>query len=189
MVFKSVRVGSFIVRYEPYKDGKDETYMVVDKDKTPLEYVSGTRTNGYYIHPTTKEIVSKTYILVNNEAKDKIEPTKETDRFKFVEEKEAFNLVNPKQYKVECEKLKAELKANGKALKFAFSFGGKTKPYFAVVRLDTLFNELEMWLSREAKSEQMLEYINAQADNQRLREMTAIISGIDKVKVEDLVEL
>lgn len=188
MVFKSVRVGSFVIRYEPFDDG-DEQYPMVDKDKTQLEYVKGTRTNGYYIHPITKEIVSKTYMLVNGEAKEKFEATKEVDKFKFVGNKEPSDLVNPKMYVVECDILKAEMKANNTALKFAFTFGGKSKPYYAIVCLNTIVDKLEMWLSKKKKSEQYIMRAEQEKDEAKLRDMTMLISGIDKAKIEDLIEL
>ena len=188
MVFFSVRVGTYMLRYQPFSD-EDISYPIVDKDKTLLEYVKGTRTNGYYVNPTTKEKVEKTFMLVNNEAKEKFEKTKETDKFKVVEQNEREDLVNPKMYIVECDKLKEELRTSGKALKFGISFGGKSKPYYAIVCLNHIFNTLEMWISKAKKSEQYLEYTTEQQDKQKLREMTLMIEGIDKAKVEDLIEL
>lgn len=188
MVFYSVRVGTFIIRYQPFSDD-DEQYPIVDKDKNILEYVKGSRTNGYYVNPTTKEKVNKTFMLVNGEAKEKFERTKETDKFKLVEQNERDDLVNPKMYLVECDRLKEELRATGKALKFGISFGGKSKPYYAIVCLNTIFNTLEMWISKGKKSEQYLEYTTALADKEKVKQMTIMIDGIDKAKVEDLIEL
>lgn len=188
MVFFSVRVGTFILRYQPFSDN-DEQYPIVDKDKQVLDYVKGTRTNGYYINPVTKEKVEQTFMLVNDTAKEKFERTKETDKFKVVEQSEREDLINPKMYIVECDKLKEELRANGKALKFGISFGGKSKPYYAIVCLNTIFNTLEMWISKAKKSEQYLEYTNELNDKEKLRQITLSITGIDKACVEDLIEL
>jgi hypothetical protein len=188
MVFFSVRVGTYLVKYCPFNDN-DEQYPIVDKDKNALDYVKGTRTNGYYVNPVSKERVEKTYMLVNNEPKEKFDRTKETDKFKIVEQSEIADLVNPKMYIVECDKLKEELRATGKALKFGISFGGKSKPYYAIVCLNMLFNTLEMWISKGKKSEQYLEYTDALKDKEKLREMTLMIEGIDKAKVEDLITL
>lgn len=188
MVFFSIRVGNYLIKYQPFSD-EDLSYPIVDKDKTPLEYVKGTRTNGFYIHPKTKEKVEKTFMLVNNEVKEKFERTKETDRFKIVEQNERDDLVNPKMYIVECDKLKEELKTSGKSLKFGISFGGKSKPYYAIICLNTIFNTLEMWISKAKKSEQYTEYVNELNDKIKLKELTLSIDGIDKAKVEDLIEL
>ena len=128
-------------------------------------------------------------MLVNDTAKEKFERTKETDKFKIVEQNERDDLVNPKMYIVECDKLKDELRASGKSLKFGISFGGKSKPYYAIVCLNTIFNVLEMWISKAKKSEQYLEYTTELADKVKLRELTLMIDGIDKAKVEDLIEL
>jgi len=188
MVFFSIRVATYLIKYQPFSDS-DEQYPIVDKEKNLLEYVKGTRTNGFYVNPTTKEKVDKTFMLVNNEVKEKFERTKETDKYKLVENAEQNDLVNPKMYIVECDKLKEELRATGKALKFGISFGGKSKPYYAIVCLNTIFNTLEMWISKAKKSEQYLEYTTALLDKKKVEEMTLMIEGIDKAKVEDLIEL
>lgn len=188
MVFFSVRVGTYLIKYQPFNDN-DEQYPIVDKDKNILDYVKGTRTNGYYVNPTTKEKVDKTFMLVNGEVKEKFDRTKETDKFKIVEANEKDDLVNPKMYIVECDKLKEELRATGKALKFGISFGGKSKPYYAIICLNSIFNVLEMWISKGKKSEQYTEYTTELNDKQKLRELTLMIDGIDKAKIEDLIEL
>jgi hypothetical protein len=188
MVFYSIRVSTFNIRYQPFSDD-DESYPIVDKDKVLLEYVKGTRTNGYYVNPTTKEKVEQTFMLVNGEPKEKFERTKETDRFKIVDKNEVADLVNPKMYIVECDRLKEELRANGKALKFGISFGGKSKPYYAIVCLNPIYNTLEMWISKAKKSEQYISYTQALEDKKKIEELTINISGIDKAKVEDLIEL
>jgi hypothetical protein len=188
MVFNSVRVGIYEIKYQPFSEN-DEQYTIIDKDKTILEYVKGTKTNGYYVNPVSKEKVEKTYILVNDEPKEKLERTKETDRFKIVNQNEIADLVNPKMYIVECDKLRDELRLNGQALKFGISMGGKSKPYYAIICLNPIFNTLEMWISKAKKSEQYLDYTNKLTDKQKLKEMTLSIDGIDKAKVEDLIEL
>jgi hypothetical protein len=188
MVFYSIRVGTYLIKYSPFNDN-DSQYPIVDKDKNVLEYVKGTRTNGYYVNPTTKAKVDKTFMLVNNEAKEKFERTKETDKYKEVIENEVSDLVNPKQYICECDKLLNELKETGKALKFGISFGGKSKPYYAIVFVNKLYNCLEMWISKGKKSEQYEHYTKNLNDKKKLQELTLMISGIDKAKVEDLIEL
>jgi hypothetical protein len=186
--FYSVRVGTFLIKYSPFSDN-DEQYLIVDKNKTPLDYIKGTRVNGYYVNPETKEKVTDLFILVNGEARQKLERTKETDKYKEVEESEANDLVNPKQYICECDKLLNELKASGKALKFGISFGGKSKPYYAIIFVNRLYNTLEMWISKAKKSEQYEHYTQKLEDKKKLEELTLNISGIDKAKVEDLIEL
>lgn len=188
MVFFSVRVSTYLIKYQPFSDD-DESYPIVDKDKTLLEYVKGTRTNGYYINPISKEKVEKTYMLVNNEPKEKFERTKETDRFRWIEKEEVNDLVNPKQYLIDCPSLLEEIKRNGKALKFGISFGGKSKPYIAVVFLNNLYNTLEMAISKGKKSEQYLAYTTELNDKNKLRELTLCIDGINRASVEELVEL
>lgn len=188
MVFFSVRVHTYNIKYSPFSDD-DESYPIVDQNKTILEYVKGTRTNGYYINPTTKEKVDKTFMLVNGDIKEKFERTKETDRYKFVDPNEVADLVNPKMYIVECDNLKQELMISKKALKFGISFGGKSKPYYAIICLNPIYNTLEMWISKGKKSDQYINYIQQLEDKKRLEELTFNISGIDKAKVEDLITL
>lgn len=188
MVFYSIQVGKYNIKYSPFSDN-DEKYPIVDKDKQVLDYVKGSRINGFYCNPKTKEKVNQTFMLVNGEVKEKFARTKETSRFKIVEETESEDLVNPKQYICECDILLSELKESGKALKFGISFGGKSKPYFAIVSVNKLYDRLEMWISKGKKSEQYEEYGKQLADKQALQDITLTISGIDKAKVEDLIEL
>ena len=188
MVFYSIKVGTYNLKYSPLSDGKDEKYPVCDKDKNVLEYVKGTRTTGYYVN-TKMEKVETTFMLVGDKALEKFERTKETDTFKIVESNEVENLVNPKQYIVECDTLKAELKESDKALKFGISFGGKSKPYYAIVRLNTIYNILEMSISKEVKQEQYLEYATNLNDKEKLKQITLSITGLDKARVEDLITL
>lgn len=186
MVFYSIRVGTFLIKYSPFSDD-DEKLPIVDKDKTELEYVKGTRTNGYYIHPQTKEKVEQTYILFNNEAVEKFERTKETDKYKEVDIKDKDDLVNPKQYIVECDNLLRELKASGKALKFRISFGGKSIPYYAIISVNENYNSLEMWISHGLKSVQYSQYLKDLSDKKKVEEMTLMIDGLTKkAKIEEL---
>lgn len=192
MVWFNVRVGNFALRFQPFGDGKENKYPVCDENKTILDYVKGTNIRGYYINPTTKEKVDKTFILVKGEVKEKLPKTKETDKYKFVDIKEINDFVNPKEYMIEAsDGLKEELSSKQQALKFGFSFGGKSEPYFAYVYVNPLFNRLEMRLVRQEarKSIQYQELFAEMEDKRRLEELTLNISGIDKAKVEDLVEL
>lgn len=188
MKFNTIRVGTFNIKYAPFSD-EDVAYPVCNKDKVLLEYVKGSRTEGYYINPETKVIEPNTFILVGNDVKEKFARTSETDKFKMVEGNEKDDLVNPKQYIAECDKLLEELKESGKALKFGISFGGKSKPYFAIISVNPIYNTLEMWISKAKKSDQYIEYSTELADKRKLKEITVSISGIDKAKVEDLITL
>ena len=188
IVFYSLQVGNYNLKYSPFSDN-DEQYPIVDKDGNKLDYIKGTRVNGYYVKPNTNEKVTQTFMLVNGTAKEKFERTKQTNHFKIVEESESEDLVNPKQYIVECDNLLTDLKASGKALKFGISFGGKSKPYFAIVGVNKLYNRLEMWISKGKKSEQYAQYGQLCEDKQALQDITLTISGIDKAKIEELIEL
>jgi len=154
-----------------------------------LDYIKGTRVNGYYINPTTKEKVTDTFMLVNDKPKEKFERTKETQHYKIVEQTESEDLINPKQYIIECDELLTDLKISGKALKFGISFGGKSKPYYAIISINKLYNRLEMWISKGKKSEQYESYIQLCEDKKAIQDITLSISGIDKAKIEDLIEL
>lgn len=188
MVFYSIQVGQYDLKYQPFSSN-DESYPIVDKDGQALDYIKGTRVNGYYVKPNTEEKVTQTFMLVNGKPKEKFTRTKETSHFKMVEENQSEDLVNPKQYIVECDSLLTELKASGKALKFGISFGGKSKPYFAIVSVNKLYNRLEMNISKGFKSEQYAEYGQICEDKKALQDITLTISGIDKVKIEELIEL
>ena len=188
MVFYSLKVGKYDLKYSPFSDN-DEQYPICDKDGEVLDYVKGTRTNGYYVKPNTEEKVTQTFMLINGKAKEKFTRTKETNHFKIVEENECEDLVNPKQYIVECDNLLTELKATKKCLKFGISFGGFSKPYFAIISVNKLYNRLEMNISKGFKSQQYADYSKQLEDKKAVEEITLTISGIDKVKIEELITL
>ena len=188
MVFYKIQVGKYNISYSPFNDN-DEQYPIVDKDGNKLDYIKGTRVNGYYVNPKTQEKVTQTFMLINGKAKEKFSRTKETNHFKMVDEKESLDLVNAKSYIVECNELLTELKATKKCLKFGISFGGFSKPYFAIISVNKLYNRLEMNISKGFKSQQYAEYGQQLEDKKAIEELTLTISGIDKVKIEELIEL
>jgi len=187
MVWFNIRVGTFILKYTPFKDKKND-FPYCDKDGNALTRVSGHLEKGYFINGTTQEKHEKAFLLINGKAFDKFNRTKETDKYKEVEQNEVLDLVNPKMYLVESEKLFNELSESRKSLKFGISFGGQ-QSYLAYVFVNPLYNCLMMYIGNAKVSEQMLEFKEIQADKQKLREMTLTITGIDKMKVEDLITL
>lgn len=189
-MFYKIRVGSFDIRYSPLKENENGSeYLPCDKDGNILVYVSGTRESGYYLNEKTQEKHDKAFMLINGKAYDKFERTKETQKYKEVSVSEVTDLVNPKMYYVETnEHLYNNLKDNNKALKFGITFGGK-KRYIAYVYINQLFNELFMVIGNTKISEQITDFIEAQKDKKKLQEITMVISGIDKAKIEDLIEL
>lgn len=184
----SIRIGTYLVKYSPFDD-EDESYAKCDTDGTILEYVKGTTERGHYVNPKTKEVVPKPCILVNGVAREKLERTKETDRYREVDRREVENLVNAKEYMIECDKLLNDLRATGKALKFGLSFGGTSKPYYAYIYVNALYDRLEMKISKGNKQGQYEKYGQEQADRQALKEITMRIQTIDKAKVEDLITI
>lgn len=171
----------------PFKE-KENDFSPCDKNGNILKYVAGSRVNGYYINEQNGEKHDKAFMLINGKAFDKFARTKETDKYKEVESKEVYDLLNPKMYMVECDRLVDELRANEKALKFGLSFGGK-KTYMAYIWINPLYNCLMMSIGTTKISEQMLEIAQQQKAKQKLKEVSLIVEGIDKAKVEDLIEI
>jgi hypothetical protein len=187
MVWFNIRVGTFNLKYSPLKEKKNE-FLPCDKDGNVLKRISGHLEKGYFLNESTSEKHDKAFLLINGKAFDKFARTKETDRYKEVEFNEVFDLVNPKMYLCESEKLLAELQDTGKALKFGISFGGQ-QTYMAFVFINPLYKQLFMYIGQNKVSEQMLEFTEVQKNKDKLKEMSLIINGIDKAKVEDFIQI
>jgi hypothetical protein len=189
MVFYNLRVGSFSLKYSPFKDKKNE-FPYCDKDAHILKRVSGHLEKGYFINEQTGERHDRAYLLINGKAFEKFLRTKETDKYREVENNEIFDLANPKMYYVESDKLLTELQNSGKALKFIISFGGQ-QSYLAYVFVNPLYNCLMMYIGNAKVSEQMLQFQENQKNLEKIKELTLTIDGIKRAnaEIENLIVL
>lgn len=187
MPMYSIRVGTFMLKYTPLKENAQE-YSAVDKDGNALNWVAGHLEKGYFINEATGQHLEKAFMLINGQVLDKFSRTKETDKYKEVDKSEVLDLLNPKMYYVECDRLKQELKDSNKALKFGLSFGGK-KMYFAYIYVNELYDELFMNIGTTKISEQILSIKEIQKQKEKVKHLTLTIQGIEKASIEQLMVL
>lgn len=186
-MFYNLRVGSFNLKYSPLKPIEQE-FPYCDKDGNLLKRIA--KVKGEYAFIDDKGTEHKTaFKLINGKATAKLSKTKETDRYKEVDRKESEDLIVEGEYFVDCDRLLNELKESGKSLKFGFTFGNGYKVYKAYIYVDELYNNLFMRVGTTQKSELLQEIIAETKQKQKAESISLTIQGIERAKVEDLIEL
>lgn len=193
MTAYNLRIGNWIAKYEPIKI-EPKVYPKCDNEGNLLNYVKGEFTSGYYENESGEKVENAVF-LVNGKPRAKLEKTKEVDNYKEVDIREVEDLTGDiKEYIVYCPKLQQDLTDSGKALKFGMSFGGggkhgSMKVYITYIYPSALHNCLFMKIGLGYKSEAIAKIfeVNKQAD--KLKELNKSVEGVDRAKVEDLIEL
>jgi len=190
MVFYNLRVGSFNVRYTPLKPIAKE-FSSCNNNGDVLKKVIEKSAITYYVDDKgIKYDGDRVFKLINNKPMAKLKKTKEVDVYKEVELSEVNNLLIEKEYFVECDSLYSELKASGKALKFAFTFGNGYKIYFGYIHTNPLYDGfLFMSCGTTFKSDLLKEITSSQKLKKKSEQVDLVIQGVDRAKVEDLISL
>jgi hypothetical protein len=193
MVWFNLRVGTYNLKYTTLNPIKKENEYC-DSEGNLLTYNSGKFESGYFTDAKGQRH-EQAFFLVNGKPMAKISKTKETDNYREVDKKEIDDLIIEKQYIVDSDKLYNDLKDSGKALKFGMALGGggkfgSIKVYYAYVYTSDLYEGiLFMALGTTKKSEIINEVLGDIKQKQKLKQMETTIRGIDKAKVEDLIQL
>ena len=147
MVWYNLQVGKYNIKYTPLKS-ETPIYPYCDSEGNILNKVlEGNGKNSFFIDDKGNKHTTS-FRLINGKPLAKLSKTKNVNAFKEVDKNEVEDLLTEKEYLVDSDFLLSDLKNSEKALKFGISFGGKSKPYFAIVCLNTIFNTLEMWISK-----------------------------------------
>lgn len=190
MVFYNLTIGKYHLKYTPLKVDESE-YPYCDKDGNILKKVMETTPatpRSFFINDNGEKITD-VFRLINGSPRAKLDKTKEVNKFKEVEVKEVEDLLTEKEYFVECDYLLNELKATGKALKFAFTNGNGFKVFKAYIYVDSLYNVLFMKLGRTQKSEVLTEIMGLIENRKQAENIQVTINGVNKAKVDDLIEI
>jgi hypothetical protein len=187
-MFYNLKIGSFNCRYTPLKPiERDFPYcnntgeILTRKVKVKGEYV--------FIDDNGKEYPNA-FKLINGKPMAKLQKTKEVTKYKEVDKKEVEDLLVEKEYLVECETLYNELSNSEKALKFGICFGNGFKVYKAYIHKSELYNNLLfMSVGTTQKSEIIQEIVEIQKQNKKAQQIELVVQGIDRAKVEDLIEI
>lgn len=194
MIWYNLRIGTYYIKYTALKP-KEVKYPYCDKEGNILKYINGKFESGYFVNEATQEKHEQAFFLINGKPYAKLEKTKETDRFIEVDKNEVDDLIIEKEYVVDCPRLYDELMNSGKALKLGISFGGggrfgSVKTYYAYIHTSELYKGfLFMSCGTTKKSEAMINVVEGLNQQKKLKELSITISGIDKAKVEDLIQL
>jgi hypothetical protein len=173
----------------------EKKYPYCDSNGNLLKSVSGKFEKGYFLNEATQEKHDTAFFLVNNKPLAKIGRTKETDNYREVSLNEVDDLIIEKQYIVESNKLYEDLINSGKALKLGMSFGGggrygSIKVYYAYIYPSTLYKGLLfMSVGTTRKSEVLLSIVEELETKHKLEGLNIAIQGVDKAKVEDLIQI
>ena len=186
MVWYNLKIGVWNARYTPINPKKNE-FIDVDKDGNELTKVKGSYTRGHFVNEVSGEEHKTAFKLIKGKACAKLSKTKEVGNFIEVDVRECEDLIVEKEYLIECEGLLNDLKSSGKALKFAFCSGNGYKVYFAYAKPSIYKGFLAMICGTTTKSEMINDIIDLKTQQKKSVELT--IQGVDRAKVEDLIEL
>jgi len=184
----NLKIGNWNLKYTPLNPIEKE-YPLCDENGKLLERVSGKIERGHFLNEN-KEKVAIAFRLINNKPYAKLSKTKEVNTYKEVELNEVEDLLQERVYLVDSDSLLNELKTTGKALKFGFTNGNGFKVYKAYLYPSKIYKGyLFMSLGTTQISELITEISEIKAQQNKLNELTLNISGINRAKVEDLIEL
>jgi len=190
MVWYNLQIGKFLIKYTPLKADESE-YPICDSEGNLLNKVSDfeNKTNKSYYVNDKNERVEVIFRLINGKPRAKLDKTKNVSNFKEVDKNEVEDLLSEKEYLVESDFLLDELKNTNKCLKFAFTNGNGYKVFKAYIYVDNLYDMLFMKLGRTQKSELLGSIKELQKNKQQAEQLQLKIQGVDKAKVEDLIEI
>jgi len=189
MVLYNLKVGSYDLKYSPLKTSiKDYPYC--DSEGNILKRVVEGKTNSFYINEKTQEKFPNAFKLINNKPMAKLSKTKDVQNYKEVDIREINDLMIEKEYLVFSDLLLRDLKESGKTLKFGFTNGNGFKVFLAFVYINPLYpNLLFMALGNSKKSEMIKQIKELQTQKDKLKSIDLSIQGVDKAKVEDLIQI
>lgn len=188
MVFYSLRVGNFFVKYTPLKS-REIDFPLCDKDGKPLKRVVEGKGTAYFIDDNGNKSESS-FRLINGKPMAKLSRTTEVSTYKEVGNEEVEDLLTEKCYYVDCDLLLQELQDSNRALKFGFTFGNGFKVYKAYIHTSKLYpNCLFMSCGTTQKSEVLSEIAEIKKQSKKAQQIDLTISGIERAKVEDLIQI
>ena len=191
MVFYKLKVGKFDLRYTPLKATTKE-FPFCDKDGKELTKVIPPKTqeNKTYFVDGEGNKHTQAFRLIKDKPMAKLSKTKEVNNFLEVDGGEIEDLLTEKVYVVDCPLLLEKLRAHKKAFKFAFTNGNGFKVLLAYVHTSKLYKDILFMSMGTAQKSTLIAEVVKQMDNQTAtKEIELTIMGVNKAKVEDLIEL
>ena len=183
MVWYSLKVGDNVFRIKRLQAVKPK-FADVDENGNSISKICKQKSISAWVDKENNEITNR-YKLINGKPMSSLTRTKETNNFKEVESKEAFDLI-PEQifYVDKNEALLNRLQEKGKALLFGYTTsgfeGGFYRAYIVVEN-----NELMMYCGNEYKSKAIAEAKTEQISKAK----STKINGVERAKADDLIKL
>jgi len=189
MVWYELKIGSFNLKYTPLKP-REVDFPYCDSQGNILKRVVEGKGKSFFLNENTGEKVNVAFRLVNNKPLAKLQKTKVVKTYKEVDKSEVEDLIVEKEYLVECDNLLENLQDTGKSLKFGFTFGNGFKVYKAYIHTNKLYKGfLFMSVGTTQKSEIIHEIAESLNHRKKLEETDLIVGGIERARVEDLIQI
>ena len=189
MVWYNLKIGSFNLKYSALNPREIE-YPYCDMNGNALKRVVEGKGNAFFINETTQEKHLTAFRLVNGKPLAKLSKTKEVSKYKEVDNSEVDDLIIEKEYIVDCDELLEELNNSEKCLKFGFTFGNGFKVYKAYIHTSRIYKGfLFMSLGTTQKSEVIQELTQELKQKKKVEQIDFTIQGIERAKVEDLIQI
>jgi len=189
MVWYDLKVGTFNLKYTPLKPRVID-FPYCDSEGNILKRMVEGKGKTFFLNEETEEKHTTAFKLVNEKPLAKLQKTKEVNVYKEVDRKEVSDLIVEKEYLIESDNLLTDLQNSGKALKFGFTFGNGFKVYKAYIHTNELYKGfLFMSVGTTQKSEIIKDIAEELNHNKKLKETELVVSGIERAKVEDLIQI
>jgi len=189
MVWYNLQVGTFNIKYTPLKPREVE-FPYCDENGNALKRVVEGKGKVYFLNEETNEKRDFAFKWINEKVVSKLQKTKQVNKYKEVEKQEVSDLIVEKEYIAECDNLLNELEETDKALKFGFTFGNGFKVYKAYIHTNPLYKGfLFMSVGTTQKSEIIQDIVEQTSQRKKIQQTEMCIKGIERAKVEDLIEI
>jgi hypothetical protein len=193
MVWNNITIGKYKVKYTSLAVPEKE-YPYCDEGGNVLKRISGSFEKGFYEDENGNKH-DKAYKLINGKvSKGFTGRIKEVDNPIEIARDEIEDLLIEKEFLAENQELYEELIAKDKAYKFGGWFGNGYKAYRVVVYPSKLYKGfLIMACGRGQKSEIIKDLVNdldeANANKKRIEDFEKSLENVNKVNVEDLIQI
>jgi len=187
MVWYNLQVGKYQIKYTPLK-AETKEYPYCDKDGNPVKKVMPVNKEKSYFIDDKGTKTFNAFRLINGNPRAKLSKTKEVSVFKEVDKNEVEDLLIEKQYLVDCSYLLEDLKTTGKCLKFGFTNGNGYKVFKAYIHRSNLYKDLLFMSLGITQKSEIIQNLKEVMKN-KTEDLQITIDGVDKAKVEDLIEI
>lgn len=189
MVWKTLKVGNWVLKYCPIKEETTE-YLDCDKDGNILTRVKGTYTKGFFLNEKTGEKHTTAFKLINGKPRAKLPLTKEVLKYVEIPFNEVEDLKYENLYLVECDNLYNELMETEMALKFGMTNGNGYKAYKSYLYPSKLYKGYLFLAQGNTQISKVVgELIQENQNKDKMEMVMKVVSGVNRAEVEELIQI